>query len=169
VNKTQDPVAAVDEWITMGRLDSCGSQSLIEQSIHLVAKVSLNRISAGSGLLDVECGDSPVMRQTRHQAWFVRSPRYKDTWTGCRSDSQSRYPRIALAFVPGLYLLPRTGLLPEAQPLRAPPEYGDGAESGSCGDDRTPREPSRDRSQSTARFAIAAATADARYSGIRRG
>ena len=70
VNKTQYPVAAIDEWITMGRLDSCGSQSLIEQSIHLVAKVSLNRISAGSGLLDVERSDSSVMRQTRHQAWF---------------------------------------------------------------------------------------------------
>ena len=43
---------------------------LVELSIHLVAKVSLNRISAGSGLLDVERGDSPVMRQTRHQGRF---------------------------------------------------------------------------------------------------
>jgi len=70
VDESKDAVATVNEWVTMGRVDFRQAQRLIEQFIDLVAKLGLNRIGTGGGLLDVERDDGPVMRQTNCREWF---------------------------------------------------------------------------------------------------
>jgi len=64
VDESKDAVATVNEWVTMRRVDFRQAQRLIEQLINLVAKLGLNRIGTGGGLLDVERDDGPVMRPT---------------------------------------------------------------------------------------------------------